>query len=135
MKALLRKARLQVRASLMTEAEYRANHNGLNIFFGAVLGFVLAGMEKADPVTFAWMLFMTSGTIISILYVSASKHRLVYLLLSSVLIYELPRWMKFIGHGDNFPQLLQPTLAVWLAITALVEFLPRERNGNASSEK
>ena len=121
------KALRQVSVPTMTHEEYRANLNGLSIFFGAVLGFVLAGMEMAGPVQFTWMLFMTSGTIISILYVTASKHRLGYLLLSALLIYGLPRWMTFLGHGDNFPHNLQPTLAVWLAITAAVEFLPREK--------
>jgi hypothetical protein len=112
----------------MSHEEYRANLNGLNIFFGAVLGFVLAGMEGAGPKAFTWMLFMTSGTIIGILYVSASRQRLVYLILAAFLIYQLPRILKVVEHSREFPPNLQPTLAVWLAMTALVEFLPRKRN-------
>ena len=70
------------RAFIASESEYRANHVGMNTFFGAVLGFVMAGTERLDAIEFAYVLFMVSGVVISILYVSASKQKIVYSLLT-----------------------------------------------------
>jgi hypothetical protein len=117
----------RVRIPRMTHAEYRANLSGLNIFFGAVLGFVLAGMESLKPFQFGLLLTMVSGIVIGILYVSSSRHRLAYTAVTALLILELPRWLHFVVQsGEQIPQNLQPTLAVWLGMTAFVEFLPRE---------
>jgi hypothetical protein len=124
----------RVRIPRTTHAEYRANLNGLNIFFGAVLGFVLAGMESLRPFQFGLLLTMISGTVIGILYVSSSRHRLAYTAVTAFMIFELPRWLHFVVQtGEQFPQNLQPTLAVWLGMTAFVEFLPREPDRLGSS--
>ena len=74
-----------------TDSEIGANHAGMNTFFGAVLGFVLAGTERLDSIEFAYVLFMVAGTVISILYVSASRQKAVYSVLAIALILMLPR--------------------------------------------
>jgi hypothetical protein len=111
----------------MTYREYRANLSGLNIFFGAVLGFVLAALDTLKPPQFAFLLASVSGLVIGILYVTSSRHRLLYLVLTAGLILYLPRLLDSLIQSEApFPQNLQPTLAVWLAMTAFVEFMPRE---------
>ena len=113
----------------MTHAEYRANLDGLNIFFGAVLGFVLAGTENLDQASFAVLLAGTAGIVISILYVTSSRRRATYLVLGAALIATMPRWLEGGVFGiPVLPANLQPTLMVWLLLTCLVEFLPRERS-------
>lgn len=59
----------------MDEREYSASKSGLQIVFGAVLGFVLAGAEAFGPFAFATLLLITSGGVASILYISASPYR------------------------------------------------------------
>lgn len=113
----------------MTHGEYRANIAGLNIFFGAVLGFVLAGTEALDALPFAWLLAMTAGAVISILYINSSERRVVYALLALFLIFTMDRWAEpVLPDGFELPSKLQPTLAVWALLTMFVEFLPREKD-------
>jgi hypothetical protein len=112
----------------MTAREYRANIDGLNIFFGAVLGFVLAGSEKLDNFWFGVLLAVTSGIVVSILYITASKQRLAYSILALALIGSMGSWLEDFLPGDpSIPAKLQPCLLVWALLTISVEFLPREK--------
>lgn len=120
----------------MTQGEYRANLNGLGIFFGAVLGFVMAGTDTLGPRDFATTLFLSATVVITILYVSSSPRRIVYAVLSAILIAALPRILaQLLSDGAQIPRNLQPTLAVWLGITLLVEFLPREKPAPSDAER
>jgi hypothetical protein len=111
----------------MTQSEYRANLNGLNIFFGAVLGVVMAGTESLAPFDFGLVLFIVATLVICILYVSASPYRLAYAAAAAALIAGLPWLLElFVDPGQRVPHAIQPTLAVWLGVTLLIEFLPRE---------
>lgn len=47
----------------MSTGEYQANHNGLNMFFGAVRGFVLAGSERLDSWQFGVLLTSLAGVV------------------------------------------------------------------------
>ena len=119
--------KLRMREALVvTESEYRANLNGLNMFFGAVLGFVIAGIERLDTIEFSWILVAVTGVVVSILYVSASKQRIAYGLTTLMLILFLPLFAGvFLDEGEAIPNKLQPTLAVWAILTLSIEFLPR----------
>jgi hypothetical protein len=109
-----------------TDSEYQANLAGMNTFFGAVLGFVLAGIDRLDVIEFSYVLFIVSGIVISILYVSASKHKLIYSLLTLGFIYLLPTVFEpWFDEGERLPEKLQPTLAVWAVMSIVVEMLPR----------
>ena len=120
---------------VVTESEYRANHAGLNTFFGAVLGFVMAGTERLDPVEFAYVLGMVSGAVISILYVSASPHKFTYSLLTIVLILLLPGIVDSqLDKGEHLPEKLQPTLLVWTLLSILVEYFPRRPDDQPAKE-
>lgn len=112
----------------MTDSEYRANHNGLGIFFGAVLGFVMAGTETLNQRDFAMTLFFTSTVVITLLYVSASPNRFAYALMAVFLIGLFPQILgQILTEGATIPANIQPTLAVWLGIALMVEILPREK--------
>jgi hypothetical protein len=112
----------------MTEREYRANIDGLNIFFGAVLGFVLAGSETLDNIWFAILLATTAGIVISILYITASEQRAAYSVLALALIASMGAWLEdFLPGANSIPAKLQPCLMVWALMTISVEFLPREK--------
>lgn len=123
----------KIRIGRISEREYRANIDGLNIFFGAVLGFVLAGSETLDNFWFGMLLAMTSGIVVSILYITASEQRFTYSALALVLIGTMNTVLEDILPGANsVPAKLQPCLLVWALMTISVEFLPREK---AEAEK
>jgi hypothetical protein len=114
------------RALVATESEYRANLTGLNTFFGAVLGFVMAGTERLDAAEFAYVLFIVSGVVISILYVHASSQKIAYSVLTFVLIAALPYFVSSVlDRGEALPDKLQPTLLVWALLSVVVEYFPR----------
>ncbi len=107
----------------MTQREYRANLEGLNIVFGAVLGFVLAGAEELDSWGFARLLLLSVGAVVTILYISASKYRVIYAGLSVVFAIALPlmaQRMDLVVPGK-----LMPTLLVWSLFAIVLEFAPR----------
>ena len=118
-----------------TESEYRANHAGLNTFFGAVLGFVMAGTERLDAIEFAYVLLMVSAVVISVLYVSASSYKFTYAVLTIVLILLLPRIVgAALDPGEHLPDKLQPTLLVWTLLSILVEYFPRRPDDPPATE-
>lgn len=118
----------------MTHEEYRANINGLNIFFGAVLGFVISGTEAYAGWRFAYFLLLAAGMVISILYITASKHTLLYATYTGVAIAALPLLVREAMDGAVLPPRFQPTLAVWAAMTLFVELLPRDKQVLTAAE-
>jgi drug/metabolite transporter (DMT)-like permease len=114
------------KALVATESEYRANLTGLNTFFGAVLGFVMAEIERLDGIEFAYILFIVSGVVISILYVHASSQKIAYSVLTFVLIAALPHVVSnVLDEGESLPEKLQPALFVWALLSIVVEYFPR----------
>lgn len=119
----------------MSQREYRANINGINILFGAAIGFVLVGSETLDPLRFGFMLALVAGVVVSILYITASRHRLLYLVMSLVTSAILPTALGFtFGDPAMVPDKLQPTLIVWALMTAFIEFMPRAKASRDDDE-
>jgi hypothetical protein len=118
----------------ITESEYRANINGMNIVFGAVLGFVLAGAEGLPPLDFMIVLFVTALAVILVLYLGSTEYTGFYGVSAGLLIYFLPDILS--DQLDNNPiPYLQPTLTVWAIMVALVEFTPRHKTPEAQSKE
>ena len=117
----------------MSTGEYQANLNGMNMFFGAVLGFVLSGTEKLSSWQFGVMLAALAAVVITVLYISSSKHRLGYALLAVLYAATFPEGMDFmLRSNDVVPDKVRPTLLVWIAMTIMVEFWAREKIEAAS---
>ena len=111
-----------------SEQEYQASLSGLSIFFGAILGVALGGIEDLDSLAYMTLLVMVSGVVVAILYIPASRHRVAYAvgliaLLTLLLLTHRPGDM--ILGTFPLPEKLIPTLIVWTAATILVEFGPR----------
>ena len=116
----------------MSTGEYQANLSGMNTFFGAVLGFVLTGTEKLNNWQFGAVLMLLAGVVISILYISNSRHRVGYSIYTLVLAFIFPELIDFVFRGqDLVPDKVRPTLIVWTLMTILVEFWNRE-SGDSS---
>ena len=113
----------------MTNGEYQANLNGLNMFFGAVLGFVLTGTETLRSWQFALVLSCLAGAVISILYISSSKNKVAYAIYALVIALTFPELIDFSLHAKGLvPEKIRPTLLVWTVMTILIEFWGREKN-------
>lgn len=118
----------------MTRDEYQANLNGMNMFFGAVLGLALTGTEKLGDWQFGVVLAMLAGIVVSILFISSSRHRIAYAIYTVVLVLTFPGMADLMLKGhDVIPGKVQPTLIVWTAMTILVEFWGREDDQAASA--
>ncbi|MBB3033337.1 hypothetical protein [Alteriqipengyuania lutimaris] len=109
-----------------TEREYRANVNGINIVFGAVLGFVLAGAEGLPAYDFAVLLFMSAAIVVTIMYLGQTEYKLFYGVTAAALIALFPIAIDGVIDLTSVPK-LQPTLAVWAGMIILVELMPRVR--------
>ena len=107
----------------MTQREYRANIDGMNIVFGAVLGFVLAGVEGASTRDFVAVLLLSAGAVVTILYLGSSPYPVFYGITAIALVALIPSVIDELTNID-IPK-LQPTLAVWTAMVILIEILPR----------
>ncbi len=114
----------------ITAREAGANISGLNIVFGAVLGFVLASTETMNVRDYSVTLFYSATLAILILYISHSKHRLIYALVSIAFVAGLPIILgeQLGSDPSKIPEKLQPTFAVWLVMTLMMEFWPRAQD-------
>jgi hypothetical protein len=112
--------------TFFTQGEYQANINGMNIVFGAVLGFVLAGAEGLPPIDFVIVLFVSALAVILILYLGSTEYLLFYGLCTAVLIFTLPMILSDQFATRPIPY-LQPTLTVWAIMVAILELSPRQK--------
>jgi hypothetical protein len=109
--------------------EYQAHLNGLNMFFGAVLGFVLTGTETLDSWQFGQILMFLAGAVISILYISSGRKRVLYSIYALVISLTFPEFVDFALRAEGLvPDKIRPTLLVWTLLTIFVEFWGREKD-------
>lgn len=105
--------------------EYRATMDSLNLFFGAIVGVVFAGLEGLPPRDFASLLVATSVVVSLILLAVHSRRRLVSL--ANLLLSLAGYWYLF--YQDAVVGPLSPnlfiTLATWAALAVIYEFSPR----------
>jgi hypothetical protein len=109
----------------ISEAEYRANISGINIVFGAVLGFVLAKIEGLPPLDFMVVLITSAAAVVTILYFGSTRYPLFYGLLAGAMIAVLPVVLDSFGIPP-IPK-LQPTLVAWTIMVLVVELSPRQK--------
>lgn len=110
----------------MTEREYRANIDGINIVFGAVLGFVLVGAEDLPVIDFVALLCISVAIVVMILYLGSSEFKLFYAAAAGVAIAALPYVAEELFALTRIPK-LQPTLAIWALMILGVELIPRQK--------
>ena len=118
----------------ITEREYQANINGMNIVFGAVLGFVLAGAEGLPPMDFMFVLFVSALAVTMILYLGSTDYILFYGFLAGALIFALPLILAEQFKLKPIPY-LQPTLIVWAVMVAGLELSPRHKTTETQPEE
>ncbi len=122
------------KSTRMTQREYRANIEGINIVFGAVLGFVLVGAEGLPVFDFVLMLVMSASIVVLILYLGSSEYKLFYAVLTAATIIALPFIAEDLFSLTRVPK-LQPTLAIWALMVAGVELIPRTQSEPDSTQE
>ena len=118
----------------VTEREYRANIEGINIVFGAVLGFVLVGAEGLPVWDFAFLLIMSAAIVVMILYLGSSEYKLFYAVMTAFAIIAFPLAAEELFSLTRVPK-LQPTLAIWALMVLAVECMPREPEPEQNSKE
>ncbi|MCK0128958.1 hypothetical protein [Erythrobacter sp. F6033] len=116
----------------ITDGEYKANVDGINIVFGAVLGFVLVGGEGLPVRDFVALLMLSAAVVVMILYLSQSEYKLFYIVLTAATIVAFPYIAEDFFKLARVPK-LQPTLAVWALMVLLVELIPREKDAEGDT--
>lgn len=120
----------QALRGLMSHKEYEANLAGMNIFFGAIIGVVMADVRGINGFDYAIMLLMAASFVVTLLYITASKSRVTYAFAAGAILaigwyYAFnggfmegldPEWLK---------NRLLPTGSVWYLMILLIEFMPR----------
>lgn len=108
----------------LTQREYEASLNALNIFFGAIIGVSLGNIEKMPTINYVVLLLITASIVSTILVVSYS-HRRFQNMLVMILVLAMA-WYAHLYLTDEspiaFPEKLLPTLSVWAAMAIMLEF-------------
>jgi hypothetical protein len=118
----------------ISDREYKANIDGMNIVFGAVLGFVLAGAEGLPPLDFMIVLFVSAMTVILILYLASTDYILFYGACTAIVIFALPILLRDQFAIKPIPY-LQPTLIAWAMMVAILELSPRDKTTETQPEE
>jgi len=113
-------------SSKMSDGDYRAGLNALNIVFGAVLGFVLVGGEELPIFDFTALLVISALIVMMIQSIALSEFTLFSVVGTALGIYFLPDLAEEWFSLTHVPK-LQPTLAIWAAMATLLELSPREK--------
>lgn len=129
MRKYLSKVATSMGLGRMSEGEYRANLNGINMFFGAVLGVVLAGIEKLNSFEFGFVLLVLAGIVTSIMFISGSRNRVMYSAYALAMSLVAPRLIDTVLRTtDALPPKVVPTVVAWTLMTIAVEFWGRDKS-------
>ena len=113
----------------MSRGEYNANVRGLNILFGAVLGFVLADASAMPMENFAVILALSASYTVGLLYMQESDYKLFYIVLMGLSLLGLPNLLYLLDAPPDLDR-LPVTFAVWAAMILFIEIVPRERDAD-----
>ncbi|MEO0464309.1 MAG: hypothetical protein AAF127_14360 [Pseudomonadota bacterium] len=111
-------------SSTITDGDYRAGLNALNIVFGAVLGFVLVGGDSLPTTDFMALLVISATIVMLIQSIALSEYTLFSIVTTALAIYFLPSLAEEWFAIAKVPK-LQPTLAVWAGMAVILEISPR----------
>lgn len=117
----------------MSDGDYRAGLNALNIVFGAVLGFVLVGGENLPIFDFTALLVIAALIVMMIQSIALSDFTLFSVIGTGIAIYFLPQLAEEWFSLTKVPK-LQPTLAVWAVMATILELSPREHSHETPTE-
>lgn len=116
-----------------TPGDRAGSIDGLNLFFGALLGANLGTMQALPLLVYAQIVLLLAGTVMIIRMISTSERRW-FVLAVAVFCAAAVAGMFFIpmfkprGLPEDAQHKLLATLAIWLVCVLLVEFLPAHKD-------
>jgi len=110
----------------LTQREYEATINALNIFFGAIIGVSLGNITEIPMDDYVILLVIISAMVSSILLVTYT-HRRIWnsVMLAGVLLAAWYAESDSSGGIIDFPERVLPTLTVWAVLAVVTEFSDR----------
>ncbi len=119
----------------LTQREYEATINALNIFFGAIIGVSLGNITEIPLDDYVILLVIISALVSSILLVTYT-HRRVWnsVMLTGVLLAAWYAESDSSGAVIDFPERVLPTLTVWAALAVMTEFSDRAEDPRADQD-
>ena len=112
-----------------TRREKAGTIDGINLFFGALLGANLGVADRLPAMSYAQLMALLAGLVVTIRIVSVSERRLyayfslaLYVVLMMVVLLVPALGIDGLARDDL--QRLALTLAIWVGATVLVEFMP-----------
>ena len=111
--------------------------DGLNIFFGALLGANLGTVDRMPLYDYVKLIFILAATVMTLRMLSTSERRKMMLL--SVFVYALiiagmaflpPFQPKGMDKGDLYRMVA--TLVIWMAFVLAAELSPMEKKDEAA---
>jgi len=113
--------------------------DGLNLFFGALLGANLGTLDGLRLVDYVKLISLLGATVIALRMVSTSEKRSYMLLLLAVygfLLAGLVSIPAMMPQGMNIPDLhrLAATLAVWVVFALGIELAPHRIRGSDQTD-
>jgi hypothetical protein len=106
--------------------------DGLNLFFGALLGANLGTLDRMPLGEYVKLIFLLAGTVMALRMISTSERRgymAVVILIYGLLIAGMATLPPLQPKGMNIDDLhrLVATLGIWVAFVLASEFSPMEK--------
>lgn len=113
--------------------------DGLNLFFGALLGANLGTLEGLKLVSYVQLATLLAGTVMALRIVSTAEQRgraLIVLGIYGLLLVALVKVPALAPRGMETDDLnkLVATLAVWMSFVLILEFVASRRSAAAPDE-
>jgi hypothetical protein len=124
-----------------TRAEKRASVNGLNLFFGALIGANLGSLEQLALRDYTLLISMICLIVLYIQLAPVARQRWLYLailLMTVVGLYVLlltPQGLRFFENRPRPAPHLFVTICVWLFSVAYVELRPLAKNEAPAAQR
>ena len=112
-----------------TEGGKAGTLDGLNLFFGALLGANLGTLDHMALYDYVQLIMILAGTVVTVRMISTSERRglMLGLIAFYALVLTLMATTPFLrpkGMGTDDVQKLVATLAIWIGFVVITELLP-----------
>jgi hypothetical protein len=114
---------------MFTARERAGSMDGLNLFFGALLGANLGTLSSIDLLDYAQFIIILAGTVMALRFVSTSERRIyAFATLAAYALFLLAMWNVPAMQPGELPerdfQRTLVTLAIWVGAVLLLELTP-----------
>jgi hypothetical protein len=117
-----------------TAGEKMGSVDGLNLFFGALLGANLGTLDHVAMGDYVRFIVLLAGTVVALRIVSTS-HRRIYALVTMALYAALIVTVLYVpsmqpkGLSENALHRIVATIGVWVVFVMVMEFWPVKEEG------